>query len=196
MTASSPYADLAATLIRTRQHFAPKRLYPPGPDVVQIDAYFQAAAAAPDHGRIVPWRFVVVPAGRRGALGDAFAAALRERDPDVGSRELDEARDKAQRAPFLALAIVREGSDDHPEIPPHERLVSLGCAIENILLSAHADGFASGLVSGKSIDSRAVRTLFTLARGERAVCFVAIGTATQRKPPRPRPAPKDFVSQL
>ncbi len=192
----APDADFAATLIRTRQHVGPKRLHPPGPDSARIDAYFQAAAAAPDHGQILPWRFVVIPDARRGALGEAFAAALRERDPQAAQSDLDEARGKALRAPFLALAIVREGGDGHPEIPPHERLVSLGCAIQNILLQSHADGFAAGLVSGKALESRAIRALFALTPNERAVCFLAIGTALQRKPARQRPAPERFVSRL
>lgn len=194
--AGSNYADLTATLIQTRQQFAPKRLHAPGPDEAQIRAYFQAAAAAPDHGQILPWRFVVVLAERRAALGEVFAAALRDRDPAASEREVTEAREKAHRAPFLALAIAREGGDDHPEIPSQERLISLGCAIQNMLLCAHADGFGSGLVSGQALQTVGMRQLFALRDNERAVCFIAAGTAQRRKPVRLRPSPEDFVTRL
>ncbi len=190
------YAELAATIIQTRQQFGPKRLHEPGPSDAQVQAFFQAAAAAPDHGQILPWRFVVVPAHRRDALGDVFAAALRERDPNANDHALVEARDKAHRAPFLALAIVRERADDHPEIPAQERLVSLGCAIQNILLTAHANGFGAGLVSGQALDTGGMRRLFGLRDGERAVCFLAAGSVQHRKPIRPRPRPEEFVSRL
>ncbi|MBN8776542.1 nitroreductase family protein [Thiomonas arsenitoxydans] len=190
------YADLTATLIQTRQQLAPKRLFAPGPDARQIHAYFQAAAAAPDHGQILPWRFVVVPAASRAALGEVFAQALRERDASASDKELAEARDKAHRGPFVALAIVRDATDDHPEIPLQERLISLGCAIQNLLLSAHADGFGSGLVSGQAMQTARLRRLFALGHNEQAVCFVAIGTADRRKPIRPRPDPVLFVSEL
>ncbi|MDY0331168.1 MAG: nitroreductase family protein [Thiomonas sp.] len=194
--ARTVYAELTATLIHTRQQLAPKRLFAPGPDAQQIHAYFQAAAAAPDHGQILPWRFIVVPAASRAALGEVFAQALRERDAGASDRELAEARDKAHRAPFVALAVVRDATDDHPEIPLPERLVSLGCAIQNLLLCAHADGFGSGLVSGQALQTQGMRRLFSLAHDEQAVCFVAIGTADRRKPIRPRPDPALFVSEL
>lgn len=190
------YAELAATIIQTRQQFGPKRLHEPGPSDAQIQAFFLAAAAAPDHGQILPWRFVVVPGDRRDALGEVFAAALRERDPNADDHALAEARDKAHRGPFLALAIVREHADGHPEIPAQERLVSMGCAIQNILLIAHANGFGAGLVSGQALDTDGMRRLFGLRDGERAVCFLAIGTVQHRKPIRPRPRPEEFVSRL
>lgn len=190
------YAELTATLIHTRQQLAPRRLFAPGPDAAQIEAYFLAAAAAPDHGQILPWRFVVVPAESRAALGEVFAQALKERDPAASDKELAEARDKAHRAPFVALAIIRDTADAHPEIPLAERLVSLGCAIQNMLLSAHADGFGSGLVSGQAMQTTGLRQLFALHENEQAVCFVAIGTADRSKPIRPRPATSAFVSIL
>lgn len=190
------YAELTATLIHTRQQLAPKRLFAPGPNAAQIHAYFQAAAAAPDHGQILPWRFIVVPAGSRAALGAVFAQALQERDPSASDKELGEARDKAHRAPFVALAVIRGAPDDHPQIPLQERLISLGCAIQNMLLSAHADGFGSGLVSGQAMQTGGLRHLFALHESEQAVCFVAIGTVDRRKPIRARPDPSSFVSEL
>jgi len=190
------YAELTATLIHTRQQLAPKRLFSPGPDAAQLDTYFHAAAAAPDHGQILPWRFIVVPADSRAGLGEVFAQALKERDPTASDKELAEARDKAHRAPFVALVVVRDATDDHPEIPLAERLISLGCAIQNILLSAHADGFGSGLVSGQAMQSTGLRQFFALHENEQAVCFVAIGTADRSKPIRLRPAPSAFVSIL
>ena len=194
--ARSVYAELTATLIHTRQQLAPRRLFAPGPDAAQIQSYFQAAAAAPDHGQILPWRFIVVPTNSRAALGEVFAQALRERDPGASDKELGEARDKAHRAPCVALTVVRDVADGHPEIPLQERLISLGCAIQNMLLSAHADGFGSGLVSGQAMQSTGLRRLFALHENEQAVCFVAIGTADRSKPVRPRPAPASFVSEL
>lgn len=186
-----------SALIHARQQYAPKRLEAPGPTARQIAAYFAAAAAAPDHGQITPWRFVVVPEAARGRLGEAFAAALRERDAEAPVQALEEARAKAHRAPFLALAIARlPGDAQADDIPQHERLVSLGAALQNMLLSAQADGFGSGLVSGQAMQSRALRNLFGLSAQEIAVCFIAIGTVTRRKPGRVRPAVESFVSTL
>jgi len=189
-------AEFACELITRRQQTSPKRLTAPGPTPTQVEMLWKAAAQAPDHGLILPWRFVQVSDGGRGALGEAFVQALCERDPQASAEQRAEARDKAARAPFLALAIARLGGDDHPEIPATQRLASLGCALQNMLLMAHAQGFGAGLVSGQALDSTALRTLFGLASEERAVCFVAVGTVVRPKPMRLRPTARDFVTQL
>ncbi len=198
--------DRVSALMHDRRQASPRRLIAPGPDAAQTQSLFLAAAQAPDHGCLVPWRFVLVPPQRREALGDAFAAALRERDPLADAASLAQARDKAAHAPFLALAIARErdAHADAPDqdawaaegVPAHERLVSLGCAIQNLLLVAHAQGYGAGLVSGRALESRALRRLFTLDAGERAVCFIAVGTVQSPRPARARPLPRDFVATL
>lgn len=185
--------DAALTLIHTRQHASPKRLGDPGPDPAQIETILGAAGAAPDHGRINPWRLIVIPPERRHLLGEAFAAALLERDSAATEVQQQEARAKAQRGPFLALAVLRLDSalgDTHPQ----ERTISAGCAIQNMLLAAHAMGFGAGLSSGRALYSRQIRSLFALAADEQPLCFVSVGTVTTSKSPRPRPRAADYSS--
>ena len=93
------------------------------------------------------------------------------------------------------LAVARLGTAD-PDIPAAERLVSLGCAIQNMLLAAHAMGFGCGLTGGQALGSPQLRELFALADGETAVCCVNVGTAVTHKPGRVRPAAAAFVSSL
>jgi len=182
-------------LIHERQNVAPKRLEAPGPDTAQLDQLLHAAAAAPDHGRLTPWRFVLVPADKRTLLAEAFAAALLERDPAAGETQLAQAREKAFRGPLLMLAVARLGAAE-PDIPALERVVSLGCAIQNLLLAAQAMGYGCGLASGQAMGSAALRTLFRLVPDEEAVCFVGIGTVREPRPPRPRPQPADILTSL
>lgn len=186
---------LALTLITSRQTILPKRLIEPGPSEAQINDLFKAAAAAPDHGTMVPWRFVVIPGHRRADLADVFAQALHERDALATEQQMAQAREKAFRSPFLALAIARLGPDDSG-IDPLERMVSVGAAIQNILLCAHGMGFGSGVTSGQAMNVPAMRQLFGLQEGEQAVCFVNVGTVSQRRPARLRPDVASFVSRL
>lgn len=188
-------AQWAAALIAHRQTILPKRLGEPGPDVSQLELIFGAAAAAPDHGELVPWRFVVVPTGARGRLAQVFAASLLERDPAAAAEQVEQAREKAFRAPVLMLAVVDAGSPAG-EVPAAERFVSAGCAIQNMLLMATALGFGSALTSGKALQSRALRELFSLRAGEQAVCFISLGTPVGRKPRRHRPEPSRYISFL
>lgn len=186
----------AAMLIQARRHVSPKRLVAPGPDEAQLQALFALAAAAPDHGELTPWRFIVVPAGERHRLGEAFGQALLDRDAAATAQEVQEARDKAERAPLVMLAVARLG-DDAPEIPAAERLVSLGCAIQNMLLGAQALGFGAGLTSGRAMGSPRLVELFALEAGETPVCCINIGTvAKASKARRARPAPEAFTRVL
>lgn len=188
-------AEWAETLIHGRRTVLPKRLAEPGPDPAQLQRILGAAAAAPDHHDLVPWRFVLVPAGARAALGEAFAASLRERDAQATDAQVEEAREKAFRSPVLMLAIARTGGGD-PEIPAPERLVSAGCAIQNMLLMATALGFGTSLTSGKALRSPGLHALFGLQPGEEALCFLSIGTIAGAKRARVRPALERYVSEL
>jgi nitroreductase len=188
-------AEWAAALIHHRQTILPKRLVEPGPDVAQLEIMFGAAAAAPDHGELLPWRFVMIPAGARGRLAAVFAASLLERDPCATTEQVEKAREKAFRGPVLMLAVVDVGSEDC-EVPAIERILSAGCAIQNMLLMATSLGFASALTSGKALQSRGLRELFSLRLHEQAACFVSIGTADRRKPTRLRPEPSRYISFL
>ncbi len=189
-------AQWAWALIQHRHTVLPLWLSEPGPDPAQLDMILRAAAAAPDHGELVPWRFVLIPAAARGRLAEVFAQALLERDPAATAHQIAQARQKAFRAPLLMLAVVRTGSAGD-EIPAIERVISAGCAIQNMLLMATAMGFASALTSGKALPAAGMRTLFTLAEDEQALCFVNIGTPLAgRKPARLRPVPSQYVSSL
>ncbi|WP_373368255.1 nitroreductase family protein [Ottowia beijingensis] len=187
--------ELAHALIHTRQTILPKRLAEPGPDAAQLQAILGAAASAPDHHELLPWRFVLVPAGARDRLAEVFATALLERDASATPQQVAQAREKAYRSPLLLLAVVRLRDDD-AEIEPHERIVSAGCAVQNMLLMAHAQGFGGALTSGKALQSAPLRTLFGLQPDEQALCFVNIGTVVKARPVRLRPQAAQYVSTL
>ena len=188
-------AAMAAALMDRRQTTLPKHLFVPGPDAAQLDMIFSAAATAPDHGQLLPWRLLQVPAASRAALAEVFADALLARDAQATDAQLTQAREKAHRAPLLWLLVV-DGQRGDPEIDLHERIVSAGCAVQNLLLMATALGFASALTSGKALKSAGLRQLFALTDADHALCFVSIGTARACRPARLRPVPTDFVHCL
>jgi nitroreductase len=194
MTTDAP-APFIDQLIQSRQHVGPKHLGLPGPDDSCLRALFEAAAAAPDHGTLRPWRFLVLGQAARDTLAQVFAQALLERDPAALPQQLQDARDKAYRGPVLLLAVADLRQED-PDVPVAERLVSLGCAIQNLLLAAQARGFASGLSSGRAMDSQALRQAFQIEVGEQALCFISLGTALRDKPVRQRPGVDAFVRWL
>lgn len=206
-------AEFANALMHSRHNVSPRRLNEPGPSAQQLQDILGAAAAAPDHGRLRPWRFVIVPRHQRERLAEVFGLALLDRDPAATPVQIENAREKAHRSPFLMLAVARlSGSEARPgsasgrgvqhpessaaEVGDAERLVSFGCAIQNILLCAHAAGFGTGLTSGQAMGSARLRTLFGLSENEQAVCCINIGSVTKHKPAQLRPQVADYVSEL
>lgn len=196
---SAPDAALAgewaAALIHGRRTVLPAGLAEPGPDAQQLQAILGAAAAAPDHHDLVPWRFVIIPAAARERLAQAFVAALRERDPQATDAQFAKAREKAFRSPLLLLAIARLRDED-AEIPANQRLVSAGCAIQNMLLMATALGYGSALTSGKALDAPVFRELFCLGADEEALCFISFGTTAGPRRNRVRANVERYVSEL
>lgn len=189
-------ADTVSALLCSRRTILPKRLAAPGPDTAQLQQILTAAASAPDHGQVRPWRFVMVPDNARAALAQAFADALLERDPQATPEQVLQAKEKAHRSPCLTLVVVNNACGD-PDIDLPERLISTGCAVQNMLLVATALGYGSALTSGKALKSAVLRALFGLMDGEHALCFISLGTVQSSKlSPRQRPLVQDYVSTL
>ncbi|MCX7256768.1 MAG: nitroreductase, partial [Polaromonas sp.] len=147
--------------MQSRQTILPKRLGGQGPDARQLWMILEAAASAPDHGQLRPWRFVRVPQAARQRLAEVFGAALLERDAAATPEQVAQAHEKAHRAPLLLLVIVNAGQDASVDLA--ERIVSVGCALQNMLLMATALGYGSALTSGKALKSTGLRALFGLS---------------------------------
>ena len=183
----------AHALIHSRQHVSPKRLIAPGPNSTQKLEILNAAGAAPDHGKVTPWHFYEVGNESRNLLGGLFADALIARDPGATPTQVDEARQKAFRGPLLLLATAKL-NNALDNIPEQEKLISAGCAIQNVLLMANALGFGSGLSSGKALYSQKMRDLFLLKDKEEPLCFITIGTISIHKPNKQRPDANSYSS--
>lgn len=185
----------ALTLIHTRRSTSPKFLGDPGPDRAQVETILNAAGAAPDHRQLTPWRLIIVPAEKRHLLAEAFAEALSERDSGATETQRQEAREKAYRGPLLVTVVGRLGpalGDVHPQ----ERMISAGCAIQNMLLTAHATGFGAGISCGRSLYSERLRRFFRLSDGEQLLCFITVGTVLRGKPATSRPTMADYTTTL
>ena len=186
-------ATLTLETILSRHSTSPKRLRDPGPDREQILQLMAAAAAAPDHGKLQPWRFIEFPVESRAALADVFEAALRERLPKADSEALERAREKAGRAPLLLGLVLR--LNPHTDIPHlDDQIASGGAALQNVLLTVHAMGFGARALSGQAVRTHSFRAALGLQDRETFLCFIAIGTVEAAPKRRERPAPSDLLS--
>jgi nitroreductase len=161
--------------ICARRSVSPRHLSDPGPSPEELKEMARAAAAAPDHGRRGPMRLVHIPDSKREALAEAFAGAALEADPQSDAARVEDARERARNGACL-LAVIATISDDDPRVPPHEQWISVGSAIQNVLLAAESFGCRTKIVSGTRVTSKAMRSAFALKGSEHLVGFIAIGS--------------------
>src|ERR1700722_16152271 len=168
------------------------KLASPGPDQEALDKMFQSALRAPDHGRLRPWRFVVVPEDKRERFGELMADCLRRMDPAASTDALQRERDKAMRAPVIVVvaATIHRGH----KIPEVEQLVSAAAAAENIMLAANAQGFGAMWKTGAPAYDTGVKQALGLDPDSEIVGFLYLGTQVGGGSPAARPQVRDLVS--
>jgi len=181
-TTNPAYAALLA-----RRSGNARALAAPGPDRATTDAIVFAASRAPDHGRLVPFRFLEIADSARGALADLLEASSRALMPDLPAPEIERAREKADQGPLI-LAVIARIEADHPKITASDQWLAVGCALENLLLATQSFGFAAAVRSGKFLETDPMREGFGLAANEHLVGLVAVGTPTDWPPEKPKPA--------
>lgn len=167
------------------------RLAEPAPSQAELDIMFQAAVRAPDHGRLRPWQFIVVPQDRRAAFGEILAESLLRRDPEATPEQLQRERDKALRAPTI-IVVAAHLHKGH-KIPEPEQVASAAAATQNVLLAAHAQGYGAIWRTGAPAYDRQVAAKLGLGPDDTIMGFLYLGTRAADPLPTARPAPVDFV---
>ncbi|GAN00007.1 nitroreductase family protein [alpha proteobacterium U9-1i] len=176
------------TLLALRRSTKVIHLAAPGPDAAQLDALLRLAVRVPDHGKLGPWRFVVIEGEARARAGEALAT-LKEDAPSQ-----DAARATFTRSPLCVMVIST--ASPNPKIPEWEQVLSAGAACNALLLAAHAMGFGGCWLTGWPCYDPSARAALGLANHERIAGFIHLGTATQTPTERVRADWRDRVSRF
>ena len=152
--------------LQARRSVPSKQLGSPGPDEATQLRMLQAAARVPDHGKLVPFRFLRIHGDARHALGEALAARALELDPH------------------------------DTKIPELERLLSAGSVCFALLQAAQALGFGATWLTGWPAYDPEVLRLLGVGADERVVGFIHIGTPAMDAPERDRPDPQALLRDL
>jgi len=181
----------ALELLRTRASNG--KLTEPAPDDDTLRLAMEAAARAPDHASLRPWRIRFVRGQARNRLGDLLADACQRENPAASAGELDRARGKALRAPLIIVvgAVVKP----HPKVPEIEQILSAGSAAHAILLALHARGYAAIWRTGGPAYDPEIKRAFGLAPHDALVGFIYAGTANAPTPRLERLPPETFASE-
>jgi nitroreductase len=177
------------SLSLTRRSGKARDLAVPGPTPAELDTILSAASRVPDHGKLAPWRFVVV--SDRAALADLLERLYKTDKPDAGRLELEAMVAFAHQAPTLVV-LISAPRESH--IPVWEQQLSAGAAAQALLMATHAMGYAGNWLTGAPAYLPGIADALGVPGGRLAGYFF-LGTPARALEERPRPPLADIVSR-
>jgi nitroreductase len=158
------------------------KLTAPGPDAQQLEAILMAGTRAPDHGRLSPWRFVVLEGEKRNILANSMAEMRRRLTPAATDEDVQREGAKAMRAPTIVAVVARTKTGG--KIPEIEQIVAVGAGMQNMILTAHALGFGTMWKTGQAAYEETVKTSLGLDATDHVVGYLYLGTTAVQGTPR------------
>jgi hypothetical protein len=172
-------------LLCARRSVAPLALSGPGPEAQELERLLTIASRVPDHGKLVPWRFILFEGEGRAAAGRLIAQAFSADHPDADEARVELERKRLMHAPLVVGVVSRAAP--HVKIPEWEQVLSAGAVCMNLVIAAHAMGYAaSWLTQWYAYDIRVLQGL-GLGPQEKMAGFVHIGRSAGVPEDRARP---------
>lgn len=171
----------------SRRRSTPSRLLgDPGPDRETLRAMLAEAVRVPDHGKLVPWRLLLIRGEQRHQLGELLVRRQQQLDPNAPAALLDKDRQRFSQAPVV-VAVVARIEPGH-RIPEREQLLSAGCVCFSLLLAAQERGFGAQWLTGWAAYDESIGAALGLSAGESIAGFIHIGSVDgDPVPERARP---------
>lgn len=177
-------------LLMKRRSVKAKAMIEPGPDRAQLSEILQAAIRVPDHGKLNPWRFIVLTGEDRNKLGALISQGLKN-EGDVSQKVCEKMAGYATQGPTLIIAV--SSPVEHRAIPLFEQQLSMGAACQTLLIAAHAIGFVGQWLTGWAATSKTVKDGLGLKSHEKIAGFIFLGSQACDPSERPRPNFDDVV---
>lgn len=179
--------DTLELLLQRRSN---KKLMPPAPNAEQLAQIFQAAFRVPDHGKLQPYRFIVIEGEGLKRLEALLKAAAQEQNLD----EKQTAKAEKICGQPMVIAVVAKIDKTIEKVPAWEQMLTAGCAAYSIQIAAQNLGFDNVWVTGKWVDGSALRQAFNCDSHDKIVALIMLGTGKNQPEKEPKPVnPDKFV---
>jgi nitroreductase len=179
--------------LKTRRSVGIKFLSDPGPTPQELEEILTIGTRVPDHGKLAPWRLVVIEGDARWRIGERLAEIAKRNNPALDEASLEVERQQLLPAPLTVGVIFSH--KPLPKAPEMEQLLSAGNVCFNLMNAAFAMGYAASWVTRWFGFDTAAQEMLGAKAGERFVGFVHIGTPTTAIEDRDRPRLEDVVSR-
>jgi nitroreductase len=182
------------SFLRARRSVPPAQLREPGPSADELDTILAIASRVPDHGKLAPWRFIVIAGEARHRLGETIARIHAADCPDAGEDKLAAERGRLSRAPLVIAVVSR--ARPHPKIPDWEQVLSAGAVCMNLVTAANALGYGTAWITEWIAYDRRFLDAIGLDPDERIAGFIHVGRPAMTPSDRPRPDLAQIVTRL
>ena len=179
-------------LLLSRRSVVANLMEGPGPSAEDLRQILEAGMRVPDHGRLVPWRFLLIRGDARQALGQVIGEAFRRDNPDAEEKRVELERKRFVRAPVVVAVVSKV--DRGAKIPEWEQVLSAGAACQNLLVAALSLGYAAQWLTEWYAYEPLLLKALELRDGDRIAGFLYIGDAAPLGD-RARPEFDDVVSE-
>ncbi len=176
------------TYFASRRSGKPREMIAPGPAPAQLDDILKIAMRTPDHGKLFPWRMIVID--DRKALAELFQKAFVAANPDARQAQIDAILAPVFMAP--TLLILLHATQPSAKIPEWEQQLSTGAVAMNLLHAAHASGFVGSWITGWAAYHQMIADEFC-SPNERIAGFFYFGMPSNTLEERPRPEPDSII---
>jgi len=180
-------------LLETRRSSLLRDLGGDGPDAAQLQRLLTIGARVPDHGKLAPWRFIVIEGAARARFGEVLEKAAIAAQKNGGISRDRANVNRFSRVPVIITVVSKE--IDHIKIPHWEQILSSGAVCQNLLIGAAALGFGGQWITDWPAYDQNVLEALGLTEGERVAGFVCLGMADQTLEDRPRPDLSEIVTR-
>lgn len=184
----------AIELLKARRSVKPREMTGPGPSPTELETILTIGARVPDHGKLVPWRFILFEGDARERAGDVIARVFAKKNPQASAADIEIEKKRLTDAP-LVIAVV-SFTKPHPKVPPWEQELSAGASAMNIVTAATALGYGACWLTGWFAFDRDVLGGLGVKANEKIIGFIHIGKTARPNADRPRPVLSEIVTRF